>query len=363
MTLPAIAAAFAVAFQDPSTHVPVDAQYEQDAPVLEGEDAESWKIDVHALLKTSYMENDDKDVSGLSYDLARAWLDARAGRWHFHVGIRADEGRKLANVPPQPQPAGDGLGFFGVTKDLGEVRANEAWVQTEVLDNFDLRVGRFRPPMAASSMVPEAGLLMYHRSFIGNDWDFYQDGLMLRGRYKRVRAWFAVQNGSDRLNQDIAMTARGVIDLFGSGVNYNYEGAYGAKTKFACSAGGSIYYDTATNDRSAQVLDFRMTGGELLGVGPFSLSGEYIDKGDGIGELFTWGATASAMLGKDWELGVSFEDFEDFDRVIGADLGRVSLTYFVSGHDAKVQLVYADSNSNAPLVDDETLILGVTLGI
>ncbi|MCC7014572.1 MAG: hypothetical protein IT454_18570 [Planctomycetes bacterium] len=369
MPITPVAFLVALAVQDPTPQLPIEADFEQDGLQLDLDQVKSWNIDVHALLKTSYMVSPDKDVDGVSYDTARAWINGTIADWRFHFGMRADVGRRLGSGLTPPDPSGDGLGFFGVPKRLGDARANEVWVQTELvegldwLDTLDLRVGRFKPPMMASSMFPETGLLMYSRSFIGNDWDYYQDGVMLRARTKRVRAWLSAQNGADRMDQDMGLTARGVVDLFGDGVNYNYEGAYRAEKKLAVSAGGAMHYDTSTSDRSAQGVDVRMTGGELFGLGPFSLAAEYVDNGDGLGHLYSYGVMASFMLTDDIECAASFEDFQDFDRVIGADLLRGSISYYIAGHDVKLQLAYASADSNAPLVDDETWVFGLNFGI
>ena len=82
-------------------------------------------------------------------------------------------------------------------------------------------------------------------------------------------------------------------------------------------------------------------------------------RGDGFGSLLYWSGFASFMITKDLEIAAGFDDFERSDRT---EAWRGSLSYYFIGNNAKLQLVYTDSTSNAPLAAGQTILLGLTTG-
>lgn len=303
-----------------------------------------WNTEVHGYLRSSYMWSDDvqlyspDDLGGFSVDGLRLFLRSEVEDWRFHVALRGEEGPDL--------------GFFGVPNSVGEVRMPEAWAMYEVYDDIFVRVGKFRTPFVATAMQEENGMLFYNRSFVGTDWERYRTGVQIDGHKGPLRGWFAVQNGADGAGEDVSLTMRGMWDVFGGGTNQEYEGARDAPEGLAMSIAGSLYYDTANDNFSSQAIEARMT---FLG---FYLAGELVDKGNGLGDLYSWAGTASYMLLDDLELAVGFEDFDRDDET---DLWRSSISYYLDGNNAKVQLVNAYAKSNAPLAEGNVLILGLTV--
>jgi hypothetical protein len=345
--MPILAAAWLLSLaQDPASQPAEQDDLEKDFAELAGAFAPGWNVDVHAAMRAAYINTPRDDAASTSFDTARLWIEGEFDRWLVHFGWRAERG--------------PGYGFFGIPDQVGEMREHEVWVRTPVFDFLDFRIGRFKAPVVTSTMIPETGLLLYHRTFIGNDWDSYSTGAALEAHFGPLRGSITAQDGEDDDGKELAWTARGDLDLVGEGISMLHEGAYGASKKLAVTVGGSIYYDTYTHNRSAQAAEVRMTGGSLFGLGPFSLSGEYLDTGDGLGNLFSWGGVASVMLLEDLELAGAIEDF---DRDDGTDLWRGSLSYYMNGHDAKLQLIYAQAESNAPVASGDTWMLGLTIGI
>jgi hypothetical protein len=329
--------------QDPVPWPEGDEELRRQAAEIASSLQSGWNLDLHGFLRTSFFASGDVDIypgsdaAGVSLDSVRLWVDSELEDWHLRLGVRGE--------------TGSGRTFFGVASDPSLVRQIDATLSREIADEIWVTVGRFRPPFISSGMRDEDELLFYDRTFIGTDWDFYRGGAMVHGRYGQLRGWLSAQNGTDGFGEGVAWTLRGMWDVLGEGSGYDREGAYGAAEELGLSVGGALYYDTETDNASAQAIEVRLTAGEV------SLGGEVVDKGDGLGDLYSWAAMASWLFADDLELGLCVEDF---DRDDGTDLARLSLTWYAIGEHVKVQAVLADADSNAPLAEAELVLLGLT---
>jgi len=88
---------------------------------------------------------------------------------------------------------------------------------------------------------------------------------------------------------------------------------------------------------------------------PVYLTAELVDKGEGLGDLYSWGITGAAMIGDSFSVQARVENF---DRDDGTDLYRVGFTHYLEGQDIKWHGEFAQAKSNAPLADLGTLTLG-----
>jgi hypothetical protein len=305
----------------------------------------SAPFEIHGYLRTSYIHSDDvnsapgNQVDAFSMDGLRLFVRSEVGDWRFHATLRGDERVDT--------------GSFGIADTLGDFRMPEIWGMYEVFDEVYLRVGRFRPPFLTSGLQEENTMLFYNRAWMGTEWAFSDEGVALDGQFGPLRGWLAVQDGNDDNANHVAITARGAWDILGGGVHQQYDGARDPKRDLALTVAAAIYYDTEDNNFSSQAAEARVSWGR------FFAGAEVTDRGDGFGSLLYWSGFASFMITKDLEIAAGFDDFERSDRT---EAWRGSLSYYFIGNNAKLQLVYTDSTSNAPLAAGQTVLLGLTTG-
>ncbi len=304
-----------------------------------------WTAAVHGYMRSSYIASDDPttvgEVDGFSFDNLRLFLKAEAGDWHFHVALRGDRGEDL-------QP-------YGEANSSAVLRVPEMWAMYDFAEGFHFRLGRFRTPLLSSSMMEENGMLLYCRSFQGRRWerDRYENGMQIDGQIDDFRGWFALQNGEDRIGENLALTLKGQWDVVGGGTPQQYQGAYGAPEHLAATLGGGLHYDTLDDNYSAQMLEARMT------LGRYYLGVESVDLGDGLFDNVTTSVLASAMVMDKLELAFGLENVTRPER---GGLWRVGATWYIDGRNAKVQAVYNHSDIGTPVFDGEAFLVGVTVG-
>ena len=320
----------------------IDLDAETPAPRFE---ASGWNVDIGGTLKVGLLASEDvkfysdAGMAGVSIGAARLWFESELpDHWRVHFGLRGERGNPRA--------------FFGVVGETGTVRSVDTWLERELNDDWAVRFGKIRPPFVNSGMIEEANSLFFDRSYIGDDWERYDLGAQLTGRVGVLRGWLAAQNGNDNGGNQHALTLRGMWDVVGGGAERNYEGAWNAPDGLSLSVGGAIYYDTDTDDQSAQAIEGMLTFNRLY------VAAEYADNGDGLGSLYSWGVTSSFMATEDLEVAARLEDFDRDDK---ADLYRAGVNYYVRGHDIKWQIAYSSSDSNAPLASAQVLLLGLTV--
>ena len=304
-----------------------------------------WTATVHGYLRTSYLVADDptatNDNAGFSFDALRLFIDASAGEWHFHTGVRGDRGQDL-------QP-------YGESNSSAILRMPEMWAMYDFAEGFHFRVGRFRTPLLTSAMMEETGMVLYNRSFQGRLWerDRYQSGVQVDGQIGDFRGWFAVQNGEDQIGENLALTLKGQWDVVGGGTPQQYQGAYGAPDYLAATVGGALHYDALDDNYSAQVLEGRMT------LGRYYIGYEGIDLGNGLFNDVSSSLIASAMLTDTIELAAGYENVTRPER---GELWRVGATWYIEGRNAKLQATYNTSDIATPVFDGDAFIVGLTVG-
>ncbi len=302
-----------------------------------------WNVDVSGYLKFGFVgSNTRRAVTGnstlrhLSLTAARLWVDAEVEGWRLRMGLRGENH--------------SGLGYLGLTGDVGELRMFELVARREFNENVALQLGRIRSPFIQSALYDDNQLMFFERSFLGEDWDAFTTGAAVQVRLGDLEGWIGVQDGVDRAGSSVALTGRGLWHITGArGAMHINEGPFDAPEELAVSVGGAVYFDTETDDVSAQALE------AYVSARPLYLAGEVVDKGDGLGDLYSWGLTAAVLLADTFSLQARLENF---DRDDGTDVYRVGMTHYLEGHDVKWHLEYADAESNAPLANLGTLTIG-----
>lgn len=302
-----------------------------------------WNIDVSGYLKFGAVASNTRRVvtnndrlRGLSLTAARLWVDANVEGWSVRMGLRGE--------------SHSGLGYLGLTGEVDRLRMFELDVRRELSEHVALQLGRIRSPFLQSALYDDNQLLFFERSFLGEDWDGFTTGAALNVRLGDLEGWFGVQDGIDQRGDSVALTGRGLWHITGDrgGMHIN-EGPFDAPEELAVTVGGAFYLDTETDDVSAQALE------AYVSARPLYFAAEVVDKGDGLGDLYSWGLTAAVLLADTFSIQARLENF---DRDDGTDVYRVAMTHYVVGHDVKWHLEFADAQSNAPLANLGTVTLG-----
>lgn len=301
-----------------------------------------WNVDVSGYLKFGLVASNTRRVvtgnqplRGMSITAARLWVDAEVEGWSIRMGLRGEEH--------------SGLGYLGLTGDVGTLRMFELVGRREFNENVALQIGRIRSPFVQSALYDDNQLLFFERSFQGEDWDNFTNGAALTVRLGDLEGWLGVQDGVDAAGSSVALTGRALWHVTGDrgGMHIN-EGPFDAPEDLAVTVGAAAYVDTETDDVSAQALE------AYVSARPLYFAGEVVDKGDGLGSLYSWGLTAAVLLADTFSVQARIENF---DRDDGTDVYRVGLTHYLEGHDVKWHLEFADADSNAPLANLGTLTL------
>ncbi len=302
-----------------------------------------WNVDVSGFLKAGFVGSNarrnvlsNQKLQTLSLTAARLWVDAEVEGWKLRMGLRGE--------------SHSGLGYLGLAGAVGQLRLFELVARREFNENFALQLGRIRSPFVQSALYDDNQLLFFERSFLGEDWDAFNLGAALQIRWGDLEGWIGVQDGVDRSGNSVALTGRGLWHITGNrgGMHIN-EGPFDAPEELAVSVGGSFYFDTETDDVSAQALE------AYVSARPLYFSGEVVDKGEGLGDLYSWGLTAAVLITDNLSVQARVENF---DRDDGTDLYRVGMTHYLVGHDIKWHLEYSKAESNAPLANLGAITLG-----
>lgn len=309
---------------------------------LEGERGSSAWIDLTGFLraglgtaKATRWPAEDETLTRAALDNARLALDAGVGPLAVFLSIEGstDGGRQ----------------FLIHNGEGGEVEVYDAYADLDLGTHLVLRAGRFRAPVSQSALLDENQLLFLDRTGIGQLWFERDDGVALQARGERIEGWLAVQNGSDGAGDDLAITARAVLRLFGEGQAPRREGAFDADLGETVYLGVAWYEDLALPDSRVIVTEASYT------FEAFSLAGEFLVPENGFtdGHEF-WNLTASAMIVPErWEVAARYEDFRDRAE---ARIWRAGVVRYLRGADTKLQLglsrlEHADSHLDVTALD------------
>jgi hypothetical protein len=279
-------------------------------------------------------------ISRMSIDDLHLNIDGEFDHWMIHVGLRGEQD--------------SGFGFFGDAGTLGNVRAFDILLSREFAEDWFIRAGQFRPPFLGSSQYEDSELIFVNRTFNGEVWDFYDQGAVLQGKWAFLRGWASMQNGIDNAGNQYAFTARGMIDVLGEGAGYEHEGALGAPPSPQLSIGAAAYYDQTTTNASSQSIEGHFTWNR------FCAESELVDNGNGLGDLYSWGTTASFLITDTIEIAARYEAFRRNDD---SAMWRFGVDKYIKGHEIKWQAELATATSHAPRADTVVFQLGFVLSL
>lgn len=294
---------------------------------------------------------DLQDTSGVRFEDAQAWLDTFAGP--FEVFFMA----KAADANAFPPLSNGSLSSF----DL-----HDAWISTELAENFDIYGGQFKCPLVASGTVGYDSLIMIDRTRIGQFFSAtgaYQPGVAVTFDSDVLHGKLAVQNGADSIIDEYGVVARGEYKLNG-GARHR-EGALDAVEGLAGTFGLGYFTDGSQiggdDFGSAIALDGYATLNQLsLHAEILDMDDELANKtvGNATDDATAFSATGGFLFAERWEAALRIQDL---DNDVDTTLITGGLNYYQDGHGLKYQFnlsSYDDDNDDGVIAQ-----FGVTLGV
>lgn len=284
---------------------------------------------------------------------------------------------------------------YKVSTDLagGTAVLLDAYGQLNFTENFSMQMGNFKTPFLASQMRALKRELFLERTFIsgGSIGDLGSSvagymladpnsitagrdaGVMFFGNFAdAIGWWLALQNGTDGTANNYRLTGRLAWDAMGEGAGQLVDGAYNSGDGTNVTIAVAYSEDSSETDATGTPLasmgnDTEQIGGEIyMTSGPFYLGGEIVSRGTNVGDNTPFTVTGSYLFNGDWEVALRYQGHDDTPVMVNAvaDLAEstasVVLNKYVSGHDVKWQLQYA--NSSFTTADDIGVVsLGLVL--
>ncbi len=323
--------------------------------------------EVSALARTQGFTTDDLSFWGFTRVNYAASGDLPAGTDIDYSAFAVDNARIYLDGNHGPAAVRLSADFAS-----GSATLLDAFARLVVTDGALLHVGQFRTPFLATAQV-EANrnlfILPTRNSLFYRVRDESRQGAMLSIEHGPLHWNVAAQNGFDLTLDDLLISSRLELDLVGEGMG-DTEGAYGAPVEPRMTAGVAYSNDEAGDDGMATAADVAFSMARFyaqlevvdyeadytaLDVAAGHILPTELDAGRG--DTTPISLTCSHMLpGDDWEAGVRFEIFDD---VLDRELLTLGANYYVSGHDAKLQVNFSTESSNG---DDADLFgIGLTL--
>ena len=265
----------------------------------------SWGL----LLRTFYTQSPKEggagtnDLSGQVLEDVDAWFATDVGELSWRLSAELDEG----------------------TTELEDAHAR--W---HAYDWLGLMAGQFKPRVVRSGSMPDDGLLLRERTFLGAAFDAWDDGVELGGHYDQFDYWFALTDGSNGQDSDHFWSARGEWALYDAAFE-DREGARGSPTHLCVLLGAFLFEDVAqsTSDGGGWGADFALT------FGPYAFHVEWADLDEDFartidvfnGYLITIGdgkprsGTLSRRVLEDGEVAARFQAADDLDSTEAVGLG------------------------------------------
>lgn len=309
---------------------------------------------VSGFLRSSYASSSDitvgtGDLGGFSIDDAQLWFNGSIGQFAVTIQTEASSSNNLA-------------GSVGTVGDLNVLDAYASWNMTE---QFQFRIGNFRPAFLSSSAKNENNLLFINRSFLGGEFAFRDAGAQAGATFGLFNIQVYAQNGGDSAADELAYGFRAEVTLMGAPAAH--EGALGAAGDPSLAVGLGYYTnDGANTDEVAMGLDANFT------VGVFGVSAEMVDF-----DNFTPSATSMlsgtfadatpynfaasfCVMPDRLELAARYEDMDDSDNTTAITVGA---NWYLQGHAAKWQANYVTTDSDNTAFEADIIQIGLTVSI
>lgn len=294
-------------------------------------------------------EMNGERLSGVRFQDAQLWVEAKTGIFDVRVMAKAAD----SNAFP---PTTDG--------DVDALEVRDAWIRGEVGDGVHVYAGKYKCPLVASANVDYGSLMMIDRTRIGQFFagkGAYQNGAAVTFDNEQFHAKLALQNGADGVVDAYGVVARGELKL-GGGAGYR-EGAFGAPDDWAATFGLGYFNDGSQiggdDFGSAIALDAYAT------MAAFSVHAEILDMDEELAsrtvgnmsdDATAFSATVGYLFRENMEIALRIQDLDDEadTTLVGA-----GYNYYLSGHDAKVQVNISQFDQN----DEDGLLLQVGFAV
>jgi hypothetical protein len=254
----------------------------------------------------------------------------------------------------------------------GTPSIEDAWGRVALGDQFAFSLGRFKTPFLRSGLVEARDLLFIARTRNGTFYSMRDMGTMLTGDHGRMHWVAAVQNGADGKAERFLTTLHASINIIGE-AELPWEGAYHAGSLTRLTLGAGISNDDA---HGASGEGTAISAEAYLLHKRFSLTAEWLDYESAYslfpseleprGDTRPWTITGSYMIVPEkYELALRYDNYDE--KGSSLDYGRekwtIGVNRYISGHDLKWQLNYADivkgGDGDGP--HEKWIALGLTL--
>jgi hypothetical protein len=338
LALPLLAGGAAANKSGAEDWVKLDREIESLSKTLASQDPPAG-LQVSGWIRTQYDSDSDNDLGGFGFE-----------------GIRINFAGKIGDVELK----------ISIDGDSPSVSLKDAFARFPVAENIKVQMGQFKSRFVFSSFASDERLVLYRRTQIGDAWATRDPGIQVDGTFGPFIAILQAQNGGDAAGDELALTAKGILTLFGGKPIEKQSGGYGPDAPTALTLGLGWFDDGSADDSSAIAAE------AMFVTGPFFAHAELVDHDEGFAGITTgpaknavgfadatpFSATAAFMLNSEWELAASFQDDDDVSettRVVGG------VTYYVNGHATKWQLNYSTADSDDPAEEIDLITLGLTV--
>lgn len=297
-----------------------------------------------------------QDLGGFNLDNARVSITGQAAEGHAYT-ISFEAGDAAIS-----DAAGTGVALL------------DAYASIAVGDWASVSIGRFSATFLWSSGIEDRRLMFLDRGFLGEVWDGRDVGFELSGAVDRFNWWAAVQNGSDSMADEYALSSRLSVHVLGESL-CGMEGCHGLGDDEHLTIGVAWFDDTGLDDGTAVGAD------ALFAKGRWSSIAEIVDFDDDVrpgaaintstgavipsaasvtGAETPWNVSVGYMLAPDeWEIAARYQDLDDDDETTVA---TAALDRYVAGHDARWTLQFDHADSDAAALEVDVWAVGLTVG-
>ncbi len=313
----------------------------------------------------------DRDRSGFFLNDATVWVSGPVGEqmdWRISLDV---EGSFSGN---QDQNNNN----IQIEDAYGRYRFGDAGIPD---GDVSVLFGSFKSGVTRSTDIDNDNLFFFNRTFTGQLFEYWDEGAMVEVQTPGLRAFFAVQNGSDRTQEEKAFSARFEGNFHGG--TGPIEGAFGAAPDNVAATAGIFWYQDGSDNVSGrmvgadasvvagaasfhfEVADFHndvVNDMDML-FGPTLFTQNLIDFGNKDPKI--WAATGTFEIIDDvLELGLRVESLDDEARTKLYSLGG---NWYHSAHNAKVFAGIVDVHqNNSPTTqngaDGALFQVGLTVG-
>ncbi len=336
--------------------------------------------DIGALIRSTFYSSSDfdggtgEDLLGLALEDARLWANGNLGDfgWRISMDFAENEIDVAGTDVPVTYLAKAEAGELG--NNNYEANLQDAYASWNFSEAVSLTWGRYRAPRSLSSTFNQDSLLFTQRTVLGDYGYRFDEGVMISGRYDGGLNWYlSAQNGVDGTEDDLNFTAR--MELMSGNGASKKEGAYDASNALNATLGAT--YEDDGEAGSYWLVDLAGTSGNLGYHAEFySFDDDSTDNDTGLGlgtgasyinpvSMFAedanpWSATLSYLITPETsEFAVRYEDLDDQDDTTLLSFGY---SYYMAGHNAKLQFGYSMLESDNNALDGDIISIGLTLG-